>query len=131
MHAADRTFDPEEIRAAERNLVGLLEDSDVEKRVAAYAVDAIFVMSGAPTVQGRKEMSRRPKTRLFDVSLTPHSTEGYGPIACVYGDFACVVGRTTSSEGQPLTMRFLIAWRKEPDGVWRIFREFLNTDVAS
>jgi ketosteroid isomerase-like protein len=126
----DFTFDPEEIRAAERSLVALLEDPDVGKRVTAYAEDAIFVMSGAPAVHGRDEMTRRTKTQLFSVSLTPYSTEGHGRLACVYGLFTGVIGRTAYSEGQAVAMRFLILWRKESDGVWRIAKEFLNTDVA-
>jgi ketosteroid isomerase-like protein len=121
-------FDKEEIRAAERHLVTLLEDPDVSKRVAAYTDDAIFAMSGAPAVHGRDEMMRRPKRRLFSVSLSPMETEGHGRLACVYGRFAAVVDRTDSSDGRPIAMRFLIVWRKEADGVWRIAKEFLNTE---
>ena len=124
------SFDPEEIRAAERHLIALLEDPDVGRRVSAYTEDAIFVMSGAPAVHGRDEMNRRTKTQLFSVALTPYETEGQGRLACVYGFFTCVVGRTASSDGQPIAMRFLIVWRKESDGVWRIAKEFLNTDIT-
>lgn len=122
------SFDPVEIRSAERRLVTLLEDPDVSKRVAAYTDDAVFVMAGAPAVHGRDEMMQRPKRRLFSVSIAPVATEGHGRLACVYGRFAAVVDRTESSEGRPIAMRFLIVWRKEADGGWRIAKEFLNTE---
>ena len=126
----DSNFKVEEIRAAERKIIALLEDEDVNKRVAAYTVDAIFVMDGVPPVHGRDELLKRKKTRLFDVSLVPHSTEGNEKIACVYGVFTGFVGRTESSKGQKISMRFLILWRKESDGVWRIAKEFLTTDAV-
>jgi ketosteroid isomerase-like protein len=124
-------FDPEEIRTAERHLVTLLEDPDVSKRIAAYTEDAVFVMSGAPAVRGRDEMMRRTKRRLFSVSLSPLETEGQGRLACVYGRFAGVVDRTDTSEGKPIAMRFLIVWRKDTDGVWRIAKEFLNAEETA
>jgi ketosteroid isomerase-like protein len=125
----DMPFDPEEIRAAERNLLALLEDPDVSKRTAAYTEDAVFVMEGSPPVEGRAAMIRRTKTRLISCSLTPYSTEGNGRLACVYGRFRCVVVRGESSEGRSVVLRLLMVWRKEPDGVWRIAREFLNNTI--
>jgi len=119
-------FDPAEIRAAERSVVAMLEDPDVSKRAYAYTEDATFCRSGVPVVQGRQEMLNRTKTQLFDVLLEPHITEGHGNLACVYGRFSCLVGRTPASPGTSVALRFLIVWRKEADGVWRIAREFLN-----
>ena len=99
------------------------------KRVAAYAEDAVFVMAGAPPLHGRDAMRRRTKTRLFSPTLIPHSTIANGRLACVYGLFTCFVDRTEAWEGRQVALRFLIVWRKEPDGAWRIAREFLNPDV--
>ena len=121
-------FDANEIRAAERRLLALLEDPDVNQRAYAYAEDATFCMASAPAVEGRQEMLRRAKTQLFSVSLQPLATEGHGNLAYVYGRFSCFVGRTAVSVGAPIHLRFLIVWRKESDGVWRIAKEFLNPD---
>lgn len=124
-------FDEAEIRAAERSVVAFLEDADVSKRAYAYTEDATFCMSGAPVIQGRQEMLSRPNRQLFSVSLNPEATEGHGNLAYVYGHFSCFVGRTATSIGTPIDLRFLMVWRKEADGVWRIAKEFLNTDEAA
>ena len=41
-----------------------------------------------------------------------------------------IMGRTASSIGEPIAMRFLIVWRKESDGISRIARASVNTDVT-
>jgi ketosteroid isomerase-like protein len=124
------SFDVAEIRAAERSVVAMLEDPDVSKRTYAYTEDATFCMSGVPVIQGRQEMLSRTKTQLFSVSLKPYATEGHGNLAYAYGLFSCFIGRTATSVGTPIDLRFLTVWRKEADGVWRIAKEFLNTDEA-
>jgi ketosteroid isomerase-like protein len=124
------SFDEAEIRAAERSMVALLEDPELSKRAYAYTEDAIFCMSGAPVIQGRQEMLSRPNTQMFSVSLKPEATEGHGNLAYVYGRFSCFIGRTASSAGTPVDLRFLMVWRKEADGIWRIAKEFLNPDEA-
>jgi ketosteroid isomerase-like protein len=118
-------FDPEEIRSAERHLVALLEDQDTGKRLMRYTEDAVFMMPGEPPIEGREQMRRRTKTRLYSVSLIPLTTEGNDRMASVYARFSCVVGKSETSEGQIVALRILMVWRKEDDGVWRISREFL------
>jgi ketosteroid isomerase-like protein len=122
-------FDPEEIRSAERHLVALLEDPDTGKRVTSYTEDAVFMMPGEPPIEGREQMRRRTKTRLYSVSFTPLTTEGNERLASVYALFRCVVDKSESSEGRSVALRILMVWRKEDDGVWRISREFLIPDV--
>ena len=116
-----------EIRETLQSLVGILEDADLKKRAYAYTEDATFVMSGATPVHGREEMLRRLETgaRLSSVQITPHTIEGEGRLASVYGHFACLAGRTDASPGIPATLYFLMVLRKEQDGAWRIAREFL------
>ncbi len=123
-------FAAQEIRDAEQNLIRLLEDSDVSRRLEAYSDDAVFVLSGDRAIEGRDEMARRAKSRLFDVALTPLSTEGHGPMACVYARFSCVIGRTASDPGNLVALRILMMWRREAEGVWRICREFLVPNVT-
>lgn len=118
--------DEAQIRAAERSFVALLEDPDVSKRASAYTEDAIVCMSGMPVIQSRQEMLSRQNKRLFSVSLEPEATEGSGNLAYVYGRFSCRIDRA----GTAIQSRFLMVWRKEADGVWRISKEFLNSDEA-
>ena len=122
-------FDAAGIRAAERVLARALEDPDTSRRASSYTEDAVFLFPGAPAVHGREELLRRPTVPLNDVVITPLETEGLGNLACVYGLFSCVVGRTAYSFGSTVVMRFLMVWRRESDGVWRIARESLSLDT--
>lgn len=120
-------FDEAEIVAALQSLVAILEDPDPRERAYAYTQDATFVMPGAPPVQGREEMLRRLETGtvLRSVTVTPYKIEGRHDLAYAYGLFTCI------QDGSPLAMRFLMVLRKEPDGVWRIAREFLAAETPS
>jgi ketosteroid isomerase-like protein len=58
-------------------------------------------------------------TLLRSVTLTPSTIEVRDDLAYACGRFSCV------QEDSPVTLRFLMVLRKEPDGAWRIAREFL------
>jgi ketosteroid isomerase-like protein len=120
-------FDEAEIVATLQSLVAILEDPDPRERARAYTQDATFVMPGAPPVQGREEMLQRLETAtvLRSVTVTPHKIEGRHDLAYAYGLFSGI------RDGSPLAMRFLMVLRKEPDGVWRIAREFLAAESPS
>ncbi len=126
-------FDEAEIAAALQALVGVLEDPDPRKRAYAYTEDATFVMPGMPPVQGREEMLRRLEngTILRSVRITPYDIEGRQDLAYAYGLFTCVVDPAEGRPGGRVAMRFLMVLRREPDGVWRIAREFLSAEAPA
>jgi ketosteroid isomerase-like protein len=116
-----------------QSLVNILEDPDPRKRADAYTQDATFVMPGAPPVHGRAEMLQRLETGvvLRSVTITPHSIESRGDLAYADGLFTCLTDPTEESPGGPVRLLFLIVWRKESDGVWRIARESLSADAPA
>ena len=117
------------IRAAEAALAGAFEDSDPTAWVNYYAEDGIFAGPGAPTIEGRAAfLAAAPQIAISSMEIVADSTIGAG-------DFAATTGRATwvsgpRDSGAPTTRRrFLMVWRREPDGRWRIARELLNEDV--
>jgi ketosteroid isomerase-like protein len=124
-------FDEAKIRLAERLLEKALESPDPTAWVYAYTEDAIFAGPGAPAVEGRAALlemasAMRP---LSSVSIRALRTEGSGNLACVYGQASWVSGRA-SEAGPVANVRFIIVWRKEADGQWRVAQELLNADPA-
>ena len=120
-------FDEAEIRTAERALEAALGSSDPTAWVHAYTEDAVFVAPGAPAVQGREallEMARAMKP-LSSVSIQALRTEGSENLAYVYGLASWVSGRP-ASVGARVDVRFVIVWRREADGQWRVAHEMLN-----
>jgi uncharacterized protein (TIGR02246 family) len=125
------SFDPNEIRAAERALEQALESTDPGAWVYAYTEDAVFVGPGSPAVEGRAallDMARAMKP-LSMVSIRTLRIEGSGNVACCYAHASWVSGRYPEA-GSATHMRGILVWRKEADGQWRVAMELLNIDPA-
>jgi len=116
------------IRAAEKRLAESFEDPDPAAWVDCYAEDAIFVGPGAPAIRGRDALlAVAPQIEMSSLEIAADST-------IVLGDFAATTGRASWVSGPPdsgptIRRRFLMVWRRDPDGQWRIAREFLNEDL--
>jgi uncharacterized protein (TIGR02246 family) len=125
-------FNNAEIRAAERALEKALESSDPTAWVYSYTEDAVFVAPGAPAVQGRTALLQMAKAMkpLSSVSIKDLRTEGSGNLAYVYGQASWVSGRPPIA-GPVTNVRFVIVWRTEADGQWRVAQELLNAEPAT
>lgn len=117
------------IRAAEEALADAFEDPDPTLWLNSYTDDAVFSAPGLPTIEGRDAfLVAATQTAISGMEIVADSTIGAG-------DFAATTGRATwvsgpkSSGGPTVRRRFLMVWRREPDGQWRIARELLNDDV--
>ena len=64
-------------------------------------------------------------TPLSLVSIEAERTEASDDLACVYGRASWVNGRRPN-EGPATDVRFVIVWRRESDGAWRVSLELLN-----
>lgn len=117
------------IRAAEKALAEAFESHDLTAWVDFYTDDAIFVGPAAPAIEGRSAfIDAAPRISISSMEIVADSTLGTG-------DFAATLGRATwvsgpkGSDAPTVRRRFLMVWRREPDGRWRIARELLNEDV--
>ena len=95
-----------------------------------YARDARILPPGSETVQGREKIAAywaaaatAPQTGVRRLQL---STLDLQPA----GDAAYEIGRATLTlaNGQRVTPRYLIVWKKE-DGVWRRYLDIWNMDT--
>jgi uncharacterized protein (TIGR02246 family) len=117
------------IRAAEEALAEAFEDPDPTAWVSCYTDDVIFAGPGVPTIEGRAAfLAAGEQTAISSMEIVAESTIGAG-------DFAATTGRATwisgprDSAAPTRRRRFLMVWRREPDGRWRIARELLNEDL--
>jgi ketosteroid isomerase-like protein len=123
------TSDISAIREAEKGLAEAFESSDRTAWVDSYTDDAIFVGPGVPAIEGRSAfLDAAPQISISSMEIVAGSTLGTG-------DFAATLGRATwvsgpkGSDAPTVRRRFLMVWRREPGGRWRIAREMLNEDV--
>jgi uncharacterized protein (TIGR02246 family) len=123
------TSDISAIRAAERALAQAFEAPDLTAWVDSYTDDAIFAGPGAPAIEGRAALLEvAPQISISSMEIEARSTLGAGDLAVTFGRATWVSGPKGS--GAPTVhRRFLMVWRRELDGAWRIAREMLNEDV--
>ena len=79
-------------------------------------------------LEGRSALlDAAPHVSISSMEIIADSTLGMG-------EFAATLGRVTwmspNAESNLVRRRFLMVWRREPDGRWRIAREMLNDAAA-
>ena len=117
------------IRAAEKALAEAFEDPDPTLWLNSYTDDAVFSAPGLPTIEGRDAfLVAATQTAISGMEIVADSTIGASDFAATTGRASWVSG-PRDSEAPTVRRRFLMVWRREPDGQWRIARELLNDDV--
>jgi len=117
------------IRAAEAALAEAFEDADPAAWVDCYAEDAVFVGPGSPAIEGRAALlALAPQITMSSLEIVADSTIGAGGFAATTGRAKWVSGPRDSG-GPAIRRRFLMVWRRDADGQWRIARELLNEDL--
>jgi ketosteroid isomerase-like protein len=117
------------IRVAEEGLAAAFEAPDPTAWVPFYTEDAIFSGPGAATIVGRAGLLEiASRVVISSMQIAVDSTIGDGDFAATFGRGTWVNG--TKDSGEPVVRRrFLMVWRREDDGQWRIARELLTEDV--
>lgn len=117
------------IRGAEQALADAFEAPDPAAWVDFYTEDAIFVGPGMPAIEGRDALlSAAPSVVISSMKIDADSTIGAGDFAATQGRGTWVSG-PKGSDAPQVRRRFLMVWRRDADGRWRIARELLNEDV--
>jgi ketosteroid isomerase-like protein len=124
------TSDISAIRAAEKALAEAFESPDLTAWVDFYTDDAIFLGPGVPAIEGRSALfDAAPQISISSMEIDAVSTLGTGDFAATLGCATWVRGPKGSDAPREVRRRFLMVWRRESDGRWRIAREMLNEDV--
>jgi ketosteroid isomerase-like protein len=114
------------IRAAEQALAGSFDEQDPAAWVPYYTEDAIFCGPGV-TFRGRAELLAVASAIVISsMQIETESTIGDGDFAATFGRGTWVSG--TGPDAAVVKRRFLMVWRKDADGQWRIAREQLTED---
>lgn len=101
-----------------------LERGDAEAMAAAYVDDAVLVPPGGRMVAGRDSIRvfwtpRNPDFRTLAHSLTTDRLEVVGDVAVEVGTWR-QEGRLRDEEPRESAGRYLVVWRRQPDGAWKM-----------
>jgi uncharacterized protein (TIGR02246 family) len=107
---------------------------DAAAVAAAYTEDAVLLMSGAEPLRGRAQIQAALTGMLGGMRVVEAAQE---PVEVrVWGDEAYEWGNSRyvfAPPGQPQVRdagKYLIVWRRQPDGVWRVHRDASNSNAA-
>ena len=115
------------IRAAEKELAGSFELPDPTAWVPYYTEDAIFSGPGV-TLRGRAQLLEAASAIVISsMQIDAESTIGDGDFAATFGHGTWVSG-AQGTDAPVVRRRFLMVWRRDADGQWRIARELLSED---
>ncbi len=120
-----RAADEAAIRAGDAQFVSAAQTHDVDKAMALYADDAVFIGSGLPAAVGKDNVRKVIQGLLTAPGLhvTVHTTS---VTVARSGDLAMDQGTVdatgTGKDGKPVTnsSQYVLVWRKMPDGSWKI-----------
>ncbi|MGH9498560.1 MAG: YybH family protein [Terriglobales bacterium] len=131
--AAKGSSDEDAIRKLDADWSAAAQSKDVEKTIAAYAEDAVFLPSGAPIATGKAQI-RDAWSHLLalpgvDLKFSPTKIE-----VAKSRDMAYDVGvyqlKVNDPQGNPTIQigKYVVVWKKQGDKSWKAVADIFNPD---
>lgn len=130
---ADAASPRDEIEAALVTFAKAFNEGDDAAVAGHYAVDGAVLPPDAARVDGRANIQKFWKgaidAGLKDLTLKAIEVEGSGDVAFEVGE---VSYSAPDKAGARLTAtgKYIVVWKKEADGVWRLYRDIWNANPA-
>ena len=106
---------------------------DAAAVAAAYTEDAVLLMPGAEPLRGRAQIQAAltgilDGMRVVEAAQEPVEVRVWGDEAYEWGNSRYVF----ASPGQPQVRdagKYLVIWRRQPDGAWRVHRDASSSNA--
>jgi uncharacterized protein (TIGR02246 family) len=124
------------IEAADAAQVVAIGKGDAAGAAAGYADDALIFNPGQPVVKGKAaqqamfaQMMAGATFSDLNLKMTDVVVSEAGDLAVEHGTYSWTI---TPKGGAAMadTGKFLVVWKKQADGGWKIIRDIINTDLA-
>ena len=106
-----------------------IKAGDIKRVAATYTEDAVDCGRTGECIRGRLQIERHMTTQLESLGRARSAAvKTWG--STEQGSFVYEWGQAeaTYSGGKRLVERYLTAWREQPDGTWKIFRNMVIPD---
>lgn len=121
------------IMAVSRDFSARYERGDIAGLVSLYTSDGVILPPGRIAMRGPEELTRYwtlPEGfRVLEHRVTPDSIEVAGPVAYDWGTYR-VRTRDAAGAARETQGKYLIVWREQSPGVWRIHVDMWNSAPA-
>lgn len=119
------------IRRAYEAWIAAIGEGHIDTTVAGFAPDAVMLPPDEPAVTGHPALRAWAKTALGEwrherVEAPLAGLEVAGDWAWGHGDFRGVLRPRAGGAPLALHTRFVLIWRRQPDGGWRIAYDIWN-----
>ncbi len=130
--------DPAAVRRAIDSANAALTDAfskgDAMALAAHYESDGAIMMPNGPAWKGRAAIEENGKgmfgeIALSDMKLTTEDVVVSGDLAVETGTYALKVTEK-GGKAVPDNGKYIVVWRRQADGSWKIHRDIWNTDIA-
>ncbi len=124
--------DMEAIDALRGSFAAAMSAGDVDGVMVNYAEDAVSMPPFVPALRGTDAIRASYQAFLdqYDIVLENPAEEIF-----VTGDWgfsrgSYVISLTPKADGEPIqdAGKYLVTWRKQPDGSWRVAHQIWNSD---
>ncbi|MBI3792665.1 MAG: DUF4440 domain-containing protein [Gemmatimonadetes bacterium] len=122
------------IEASNTAQLAAIMKGDVQGAVAPYADDAIVFNPGAPMSKGKAATSGMfegmfKAMAISDAALRTEDVIVSGDLAVEHGTFKWTL-TPKGAKAMVDSGKYVVVWRKQADGGWKIIRDILNSDIA-
>jgi uncharacterized protein (TIGR02246 family) len=112
-----------------------LEAGDVEALVAYYDPEAVVMPPNVPGSRGTAAIREGlagmlSAMTITDMTFTTHDVHVAGDMAVETGAYSMTSQpKDGSAPASTDTGKFLVVWRQQADGSWKLFRDIFNSDL--
>ena len=120
------------IEAGNSGLIAAIEKGDSVAAASFYDPQAMAMPNGMDAAVGRENIVKMfgamSAMNLTNMKLEIHDVVTSGDLAVETGHYEWTL---TPPKGKPTTDKgkYVVAWRKQPDGSWKLFRDIFNNDA--
>jgi uncharacterized protein (TIGR02246 family) len=117
----------EAVSAADRKFEQAFNRGDAAAVAAMYTPDGAVLPPGAPRADGREAIERFWRGAIDagvgDITLRPEEVAESGDLAYEVGSATL---RSRASGAPPVSVKYVVVWRRGQDGAWRLHRDIRN-----
>ena len=122
------------IERATAQMAAAMNSGRVDDAIQLYTTDAIVLAPNAPPMVGhgaiRQFWQAVAGMKMSGVSLTLDQLEVHGDVAIETGSYTMTLTPPGSPDPVNDRGKYMVVWKRQSDGSWKIHRDMFNTNLG-